>query len=85
MADKSKQVGKKGGKSSIMAAGAAGAVVGAAIGGVTAAALADSQTRKKVGAVAADVTEFATEVIEEAKVTEPQNVSRTVQAKAKKK
>lgn len=54
---------KKGG-STMMVAGATGAVIGAAIGGAAGAVLADEQTRKKIGAQLSHVSEYASNAME---------------------
>lgn len=54
--------GEKGGLSTV-AVSAAGAVVGAALGGAAAAALTNEKTRKTLGAVAERVGEYTTDAV----------------------
>lgn len=75
---KKNSVGKKGGSSAMMT-GAAGAVIGAAVGGVAGVALSDQRTRKKIGELAQEAKKLASETLEENKVEIPSKVELPTQ------
>jgi TctA family transporter len=74
--------GKKGGLSTV-APVAAGAVVGAALGGATVAALTNEKTRKTITEVASNLGEYANDAMEA--VASPEAISATDKTTQKKK
>jgi len=61
---KSKSVNRKGGSHSMVSGPAAGAVIGAALGGIAGVALSNEKTRKQVGKIASSVGEIAADVMD---------------------